>query len=222
MADEAILGNEGDKTPNNEQEFLSGFPDENSLEDKVSEKESEDEPKKEPKKEDKKPKRDSSALVQKKKFRERLEKAKEKISSLEAKLADKQSRGQPTEDEEKELKAQKLLSRMIRDELKAQREAEDEEKEALADSLQEELDDAVESSDYTEDDILEVMDEFEVHPDKAVKILNRVKDKKSVEKPKLPQPKGGAETLGKEDKPDKDKGKSLFQMAQDIKAKMRG
>ena len=218
MADDAILGNQGDKTPNNEEAFLNEFPDENALDSELPKKEPEKEPKKE---EEKKPKKDSSISFQKKKFRERLEKAKEKISSLETKLAEKERLGQPTEDDEKELKAQKLLSKMIRDELKLQRQAEEEEKETLADSLQEELDDAVESSDYAENEILEVMDEYEVHPDKAIKILDKLKTKEDIKKPKLPQSKGGAETLKKEDKP-KDEKKSLFQIAQDIKAKMRG
>ena len=219
MADDAILGNQGDKTPNNEEAFLNEFPDENALDNELPKKEPEKEPKKE---EEKKPKKDSSALIQKKKFRERLAKSKEEITELKAKLAEKERRGEPTEDDEKELKAKQLLSKMIRDELKSQREAEHEEKEALADSLQEELDDAVESSDYTEEELLEIMDEYEVHPDKAVKILDRIKEKKTVEKPKLPKPQGGTENLKKEEEPEKDKGKSLFQIAQDIKKRMRG
>src|SRR3990167_11497269 len=108
MADDAILGNQGDRTPNNEEAFLNEFPDENALDSELPKKEPEKEPKKE---EEKKPKKDSSISFQKKKFRERLEKTKEKISSLETKLAEKKSLGQPTEDDEKELKAQKLLSK---------------------------------------------------------------------------------------------------------------
>src|SRR3990167_10506123 len=102
MADDAILGNGGDKTPNNEEAFLNEFPDENALDNELPKKEPAKEPKKE---EEKKPKKDSSALIQKKKFRERLAKSKEEITELKAKLAEKERRGEPTEDDEKELKA---------------------------------------------------------------------------------------------------------------------
>lgn len=193
--DDSLSINE-DQTSKNE---LEGIPDEDEIlgkEDKTKEDKS------------------KSEIAQKIKYREKFLKSQDKIKKLEEKLNVKEKKGDDTDVEQKEIAAQKYIRKQAREEYeailaeqKAKKESEDEE-------FQTKLDIAGEDSDFTESQIKELCDEFEVEPSVAVKILNKTKD--LPKKPKMPSPKKASPEIDKEEKEEKEK-KDFYQIAQDIK-----
>ena len=190
-----------DKTSYENEDILAGIPDE-------------DEEEKE--EEEKKP--DRSEIAQKIKWREKYNKAKEELDSLKEKP-------NPTEEDkevidDKEKKAKEYLSNFFKQEYKK---VQAEEKEAEARALRD-FEDKVDATlednpDITENDLLDVIEEYEVEPEVAVKILKKYKETEGKPKPKLPAPKRGSPSAPKPKTDDSDK--SMHDVAQEVIKEMR-
>lgn len=173
------------------------------------------------KKEDKKV--DKSEVAQKIRYRDKYLKSQDKIRDLERRLEEKERKGESTASDEKELAAQKYIREMARKEYEAIKAEETARAEVALETLQDQLDDVMESTDFTENEILDICEEYEVEPKVAVKILNKMKEEKP-KKPSLPQAKRGtSEVKVKSDDETKktDKKKSLFDIAQEIKRELK-
>ena len=84
-------------------------------------------------------------------------------------------------------------------------------------AFQDKLDEALEDNpEFSETEIMDICEEFDCTPDRAVKILQRG-SKEPKKKPTLPQPKRSIAEPQKKD----DKGKSIFDIANDIKREIR-
>lgn len=168
---------------------------------------------------DKKPeKKDSSAIVQKQKFREKLRAAEARIRELEK--GDKD--GKLSDEDKKEKAANEFLAKKIKEVL-TEIESEKESREAeIEGAFQEELDEVLdENTDITEKQILDMCEELEVKPKQALKIIKReasLKGKK--DKPKMPDGKRGKGDIKDSDSKDK-KPSTLDDVNRIIKEKIR-
>lgn len=213
----------GDGQPLNDQPDDTGSSTDDALKDIPDESEGLEEKKEEPKEEDSN-KKIKSALIQKKKYREKFLQADDKIKQLEEKINLLESKGQTTDDEKKELAAQKYIQDQALKIYQQQKEKEKMEEEKASEVFQEQLDEAVEESGFVESDIVDMCEEFEVEPAVAVKILKKGAETKT-KKPKLPTSKRASVNLDEESEDElekKDKGKTLFQIAHEIKKKLKG
>lgn len=186
-----------DKTSKNE-DLLEGIP-------------SEDEDTEE-KGEEKKKESVSSEIAQKIRWREKYQKAQNKIKELEDKVSRNPSKDSETNKEE--LQAQLYIRNQAREALKEMMDEERKEEEKAVQEFDDELDQILEENpDVTEEKLLEVIEEYEVEPETALKIIqSQGKGKK--EKPSLPNPKRGSSETPKS-KID-DKGKSMWQISQEL------
>lgn len=164
-------------------------------------------------------KKRSSAIVQKQKYREQLRKAQERIKELEGKKDDGRSL---SEEERKEKQANEFLVGKIRDVLKGLKEEEEKSELAEEESFQDELDEALESTSFTEDQILDVCEELDISPSAAVKVLKREEKLKGKPKPKMPNNKRGTGDVKDTDKDKKDdKPKSFDEANREAKSKIK-
>ena len=213
IADETF----GDAQPLNEQGDNTSEKNEDAFADLPTEG---DEPlvdkKKEPEEIDDDKSKLESALAQKKKWREKFLGTQDKIRELETKIQTLDNRGQPTEDTQKELAAQKYIRDMARKEIEAYQKEKEEREKQIEESFKEALDDARTGTEFTEEEVMDICEEYKVEPDVAVKILKRNAEEKP-KKPKMPKPKAASPEVKEETSSEKDKGKSLYQIAQEIK-----
>ena len=191
--------------------ILEGNPEDNTDE------EPETEPKNEKDADNSKNRR--SEIAQKIKWREKAKENESKVQSLETELAE--LRGlvkKPTDDQE--AKAQEYIrtqARQVFEELQRARESEERQKTAQFESkVQEVLED---NPDVSEEELLDLIEELDVAPDIALKILKRGGTTKKTEKPKLPKA-GRASPESEKGKPDDTK-KSLYDIARDEISKLR-
>src|SRR3990167_7650953 len=149
MAEEGIddggsLNTPEDKTSEND--ILDGIPDEDESLDK----------KKEP---------DKSEIVQKRKWREKYLKSQERIRALETQVEEKKQSKQSTDIEDKELAAQRYIREMARKEYEAIQAETKAKEEKILEDFQDKLDTILEEyPDFTEDQILEACEEYDVEP----------------------------------------------------------
>lgn len=204
MSDEQTIDQttiDEDKTSLNDNDPFADLPDE---EESLEEKKTDDK------------KIDRSEVAQKIKYREKFNKAQQRIEELERELNKKQEKGTNTSDDEKELAAQKYIRNQALEAFKEYEGQRKEEERKSLDRLQNQLDDVIEdNSDVTEAQLLDICEEFEVEPKVALKILRKTQEQK-VKKPNLPQPKKGVSEAKTETKVD-DAGKSLYHIAQEVK-----
>ena len=150
--------------------------------------EGEDDVSKSKKKDTQDVKKDNSAVIQKKKYREELKMAKKRIEELES--ANKKR--DLTADEQKEKAAKEYLSEAIMEVLEnLEKERESEDSSAL-EVFEEELEEVLdENTDISEKQLLDVCEELDVSPQTALKIIRRESKFKGKEKPKLPMSRRG-------------------------------
>lgn len=159
-----------------------------------------------------------SAVFQKIKLREQLKEAKQKLALLEeSKKEDKNL----SEEEKKELAARDYLEKTIK-EIFEKVEAEKSNRTLQEqEDFEDELDEVVAESDYSREDILDVCEELDISPLRALKVLERESKSGKKEKPKVPQPKRASPEL-KEDTPKKEGERLTFDSAaRAIKEKMK-
>lgn len=194
---ESGISLEEDKTSQVNEDLLAGIPEEGEEEEKEAEE-----------------KKEQSEAAQKKHYREKFLKSQTKIRELEAKIEALSQKDQSTEVEERELAAQRYIREQARKEyeniLAEQKAAEEKALEAFEERLEAVLD---EHSEFTEDQILDICEEYEVEPEIAVKILTRSQEQKK--KPELPKPKRASTEVKSVKKAD-DKGKTMYQIAREI------
>lgn len=162
-------------------------PFEEPTEDQTPEEESKETPEK---KEDKEPDTRRSEIAQKIKWRERAQKAEErasKVDKLEAELAELRGAVKKPTDEA-EQKAQEYIraqARKVYEELQEARQKEESTKTAKFEAEVETLLD--ENPDISETELLDAIEEYDVEPKTALKILK--KQTNTAKKPKMPAPK---------------------------------
>lgn len=216
-----------------EEEFIEGEGEgEEGAEDESEEEESEDSQEEktskegeiEDKGEEKKGKEKSrrSVIAQKKHWREKAQKTSARVTELEAELAAaKEGVKKPTD--EKEAAAQEYIrgqARKVFEELQKEREkAEAKEEAEFGEKVDAILDD---NPDVAEEELLDTIEEYEVPPETALRILKRQsksKEKEKGGKPKMPQSKGGTPEKKKE-APDDSK-KSIWEIAREESQKAK-
>ena len=179
-----------------------------------------DEPKtkEEPTKEDA-PRR--SEIAQKIKWRDRAIKAEEaatRVERLEAEL--KELRGavkKPTDDQE--AKAQEYIRKQAREVYEELQTAKQKEESSRTAKFESEVASIVdENPDISETELLDAIEEYEVEPKVALKILQKQTDK--TKKPKMPVAKRGTSEPSKE-RPDDSK-KSMWEILKEETAKIKG
>ena len=193
----------------------------NTEDDKTSDETNEDES--DDGKADKGDKDKRSAVFQKAKYRERFKAEREarrqtesKIEKLETELSELKKKPEDA-NQRAALDLIRKEAREVAEELFASRDKS--EKKALAE-FEEELDSVLEENpDLSEERLLEIVEDLEVTPKIAARILKR--ETKKPTKPKLPTPKrGSGETKDRADT-SKDKGKSMFQIANEEIKKLK-
>lgn len=163
-------------------------------------------------------KSEKSAIVQKKRYRDRLAKANQKIADLEK--GDK--KGDLTEEQQKEKAAEEFLSKKILEVLKAQKEDESSRSEAEQEEFDEEMDEVLDENEHiTEKQLLKVTKELDVSPKKAMKIIARERKLSKRSKPKLPKEQRASTKITKKSDGDAPEKKTLDSIAKGIKAKYK-
>lgn len=161
---------------------------------------------------------DKSEIAQKIKWREKYQDAQKRLDTLETQLKASETRVEEKgelDDKEKAARAyirneakkvyEELLTEQKSEETKALREFEDK-----IDSILED------NSEITREDLLDAIEEYDVSPETAVKILQR--DRGAKPKPRMPKPRQGSP----EAKPKvNDKGKDIWQIGREIKEEMK-
>lgn len=161
----------------------------------------------------KKEKPTRSDIIQKRKFRERAERAEKSVEELKTELASlKDLIKKPTNEDER--KAQEYIRSQARQVFEELQKTQKSEEEADERELQRKIDDALEGNpDIPEEELLDVMEEYEVEPDVALRILKK-QSTANKPKPKMPQPKRGSGGGEPAKKPDDSK-KNMWQIAQE-------
>lgn len=160
-----------------------------------------------------------SDIVQKKKWREKAQKASGRVQELETELATlKDAVKKP--DDDKERAAQEYIRNQARETYKelqlekAKEEAKD--LEAFESKVQAVLDD---NPDVPEDELLDIIEEYEVEPKTALKILQKQAKDPKEKKPKMPQARQASPQEDDGKKPD-DSQKSMWQILKEEKNKL--
>lgn len=167
--------------------------------------------------EEEKPKR--SDIAQKIKYREKYQEASTRVSKLETELAElKGMVKKPADDAE--ARAQEYIrsqAKAVYEELLNARKSEEEKvTRQFEDKVEAVLE---ENPDISEEELLDAIEEYEVEPNIALKILKKTTTKK--EKPKMPQAKrASAEGEPEKDKPDDSK-KTMWQILQEESKKLK-
>lgn len=166
-------------------------------------------------------KKDSSAIHQKLKLKEKLRVANDRIAALEA---GKKDDGKGNSEEENKAKAARDW---LRQEIKRIEEEDESKIDLEVDAIEEEIEEILdENDDLTEDQILEVMEEYEgATPAQAVKFIRALEkaSKGSKPKPKIPSPSDTSDRVrddGKKDDKDKKGPKTLDDVGRAIKERL--
>lgn len=200
--------------------IITDEDDDNLEEDKTSEEKNEED-KEEEKPEKEKP--DRSDIAQKIKYREKYQKASTKVQELEAELSklkgmDKDIGKKPADDAEARAQAYiRSQAQEVFEQLQSARKAEEEK---VTRQFEEKVEEILEEHpDISKKDLLDTIEEYEVQPDTALKILKKTSTKK--EKPKMPQSKrASTESEPDKGKPDDSK-KTMWQILQEESAKLK-
>jgi len=166
-----------------------------------------------------KPKGRKSAIAQKKYWRNQATKASTKVQELETQLAElKGAVHKP--DDEKEAAAQKYIREQavqVYKELQLEKSKEEaKELEAFEDKVQGILDD---NPDIAEDELLDTIEEYEVEPQTALRILKKQGTKAPEKKPKMPKANRASVSDDNKAKPD-DSNKSMWEILAEEKKKL--
>jgi len=162
----------------------NAFPE---TEEVVEEDKTEGESKEEPENKDEGEKPRRSEIAQKKHWREKAEKANSKVKDLEEELSKLRGMQKPPSDEA-ERKAQEYIrneAKQVYLELQKEKAKEESERESKLNSEVESI--LEDNPDIVEAELLDAIDEYEVEPSVALKILQ--KQGVQVKKPKMPAPK---------------------------------
>ena len=191
-------------------------------EEPATDKTSEDTPTNEPEEEgDEKKKTRRSEIAQKIKYREKLQKSNERVTTLEKELQDLKSLVKKPSDDQ-EAKAQEYIrsqARQVFEELQKARDAEKKKDDAdFAEAVEEVLEI---NPDISEEELLDTIEELDVSPKIAARILKRSSDVKK-EKPKLPKAKAAPPSIEEKKVAPDDKGKTLWQIAKEEASKFAG
>lgn len=160
----------------------------------------------------------SSEIAQKIKYREKLQKAQDRNAELEEENKSLKTSGDKPTSPDKEVAAQKYIKKQALDAIKEYNKAQGDEKQKAVDKFQDQLDIAVEDSNFKDSELVDICEEYEVEPAVAVKILEKINEPKK-KKPTMPSPgRGTAEVVSAEEASEAPKKKlSIWEIAQDVK-----
>lgn len=160
-----------------------------------------------------------SEIAQKIKWRDKAKANETRAQTLENELADlRELVKKPSDDQE--AKAQEYIRAQAREVYQELQRTQKDSKEQKTARFKSEIDDLLEENpDVSEEELLDVIEELDVEPSVALKILKRGSSSKK-EKPHLPKS-GRASPEAKKELPDDSK-KSIFQIAQDEINRIRG
>lgn len=160
----------------------------------------------------------SSEIAQKIKYREKLQKAQDKIGELEQENKSLKTPDDKPASGDKEAAAQKYIRKQATEAIKAYEKERGNKKQKEVEKFQGQLDIAVEDSDFKESELIDTCEEYEVEPAVAVKILEKINAPKK-KKPSMPSPGRGTEevTSTKKASDEPEKKLSIWEIAQDIK-----
>lgn len=214
-------------------ELKSDSLDESDIEDKTSEKNDnnlddlpseDDELGIEDKDEDdsEKKKSESVLLAQKKHWRGKALKAQAEAKRLAAELTASKKRVDEAGGEltEKEKAAQAYIRKQAKDVFDELKRLEAQEQAQVLSEFEGKVATVLEDNpDIKEEDLLDVVEDFNVEPEVAARIIKRGTET-SKPKPRMPKARQGTASV-RVDKKEQDKGKTLFQIAQDVKKDLR-
>lgn len=211
VEDDSLNNPDGDKTPDKKNE---------EVEDDITPKEEDEDLEKKPaaKKDDKV---DRSDIAQKIKYREKYRKAQERIKELENDR-DKDRSPQKEVADEKELAAQKYIRDLARREYEEIRRKELDKEARELDKFEEDVDSVLEDySDLSRQDLLDTIEEYDVPPLTAAKILEKSgkPGASKKDKPRMPSPKRGSGAPAK--KKIDDKNKSFYDISRELAAEAK-
>lgn len=209
---------EGKSSDTKSEDLLAGIPDE---EEAAGIKES--------KKDDAEKEKDSprrAAIAQKIKYRERYQSERARREALEAE--NERLRAQKTGDanqepqDDQERRAKEFIRNQAKEAFQELKRQEAEEERRMIEDFEERLETVLEEhSDFTEDQILNVVERFKVEPEVAAQILAEYESQGKA-KPRLPQSKRGTPAAPAAKAKPTDKNKSMWQIAQDVIREMAG
>lgn len=169
---------------------------------------------------DQKPKTRRSEIAQKKHWRNKAKEANSKVTELETELETLRA-GVKKPTDEKEQAAQEYIRGKAREVFKELQIEQEKAKAKELASFEEEVDSVLEDNpDVSEEELLDTIEELEVDPKTALRILKRdssTKDKKT--KPKMPKPKQGSSQV--QGKKSDDSKKSIFEIAREETEKLK-
>lgn len=179
--------------------------------------EPETEPKTEPKEPEKPEDTRRSEIAQKIKYREKYQSALSEKQKLEAELKElREMVKKPSDDAE--AKAQEYIRKQAREVFEELQSIKQKEESTRLAKFEEEVESIIdENPDISETELLDAIEEFEVEPKVALKILKRQTDRPK--KPKMPTPKRAASEPEK--KPDDSK-KSMWDILREETSKLKG
>ena len=189
----------------NEDEFLKDFPSEDG------------EPKEEipPSPKEGEEKVDKSEVAQKVHWREKYFKAKEELDKLNYPQPDANRESSDAGVDDKEKAAREYIRKLAREEADAAYKEREAQETKVFEEFQDRLNQTLEDNpDITEADLLNTIEEFEVQPEVAVRIMKRSQEAR-VPKPRMPAPRRSSPSPSAPvTKPD-DSQKSMWQIAQE-------
>jgi len=163
-------------------------------------------------------KTEKTAIIQKKRYRDRLTKAEEKLALIEK---DKPE-GNLSDEQKKEKAAEEFLANRIKSVLTAIQNEEKSTSAAAQEEFDEEMEEVLDENEHlTEKDILKITKELDVTPRKALKIIERERKLSKREKPKLPKEKRAGTTVAKKEDAVSDAKPTLDSIARRIKASLK-
>jgi len=141
-------------------------------------------------------KAEKTAIIQKKRYRDRLTKAKEKIAALEG----NKQEGTLTPEQQKEKAAEEFLAGRIKSVLEAMQNEDKSRSSAQQEQFNDQMEEVLDENEHlTEKDILKVTKELDVTPKQALKIIERERKLTKREKPKLPKEKRASTNVAKKE-----------------------
>ena len=144
---------------------------------------------------DKDKKIDRAEIAQKIKYREKFLQERTRSRELEHRLKQLEDKindpKQPTDDKEKQ--AREYLRNLIKEEQNTLAQQKLEEERSVMREFEEKIDSLLtDNPEFTEDQLLETIEEFKVEPEVAIKFLKKQQASGGVKKPKMPVPKRSA------------------------------
>lgn len=167
--------------------------------------------------EDKKP---NSEVIQKIKYREKYQQVKTELEGIKRELEQFKSSKSNGEEDESEKKAKEYIRNQAKEVLMELQNMEKTEEEKIISEFEDKVEAVIdENPEISEEQILDICEEFEVEPETAVKIIKKQNGVRA--KPKMPSSKRFVSNRNDSESKKEDSGKSIWQIAQEVKSELK-